>query len=33
MRAGELVEEGLVEQVVNQPSHEYTRALLRAAEM
>ena len=32
MRAGEIVEEGTVEQVIASPAHEYTRALVAAAE-
>ena len=32
MRAGEIVEEGRVEQVIAAPSHDYTRALVEAAE-
>jgi microcin C transport system ATP-binding protein len=31
MRAGEVVEQGLAEQVFGQPSHPYTRALIAAA--
>ncbi len=32
MWQGRLVEEGPVEQVITQPAHEYTRALLKAAD-
>jgi len=32
MRAGTMVEEGPVERVISAPEHEYTRALLEAAE-
>ncbi len=32
MRAGEIVEEGPAEQVITDPSHDYTRALVEAAE-
>ncbi len=32
LRSGEIVEQGTVEQIFNDPQHEYTKELLRAAE-